>query len=156
MSQDKPVKKEALANKRRNARQFSLQALYQWSLAGGNLTDIEVQFRTDNDMSKTDLTLLRELLHGVPAKVAELDEHLQPKLDRALKDLDPVEKCILRMGAYELAFRLEVPYRVVINECVELAKLFGATDSHKYINGVLDRVARELRAAETQRNNRPA
>ncbi|MFP8965506.1 transcription antitermination factor NusB [Pokkaliibacter sp. CJK22405] len=149
--QKQPAKRNGLSNKRRNARQFAMQALYQWLLAQGGLTDIELQFRTDYDMKDTDLSLFRELLHGIPSKAGELDQHLAPRLDREIADLDPVEKSILRMGAYEMAFRLEVPYRVVINEYVELAKTFGATDSHKYVNGVLDKIARDLRSAEASR-----
>ncbi|MFB9888119.1 transcription antitermination factor NusB [Balneatrix alpica] len=156
MSTGKGNGKASMSEMRRSARQFSLQALYQWLLAGTSVAEIEVQFRTDNDMSRTDLALFRELLHGVPARVSELDSHLAPKLDRALAELDPIEKCILRMGAYELSQRLEVPYRVVINECVELAKVFGATESHKYVNGVLDKLAKELRSAEVLQRSRPA
>lgn len=148
MSQGKKPKKASRTQMRREARNFALQALYQWQLAGSSLNEIESQFRTEQDMSQTDLGLFSELLHGVPSKAAELDAALAPCLDRALDDLDPVERNVLRMGTYELAHRIEVPYRVVINECVNLAKTFGATDSHKYVNGVLDKLAKTLRGAE--------
>jgi len=88
-------------------------------------------------------------VHGVPEKLSELDQHLQPHLDRPLDQLDPIERCVLRAGVFELAHRPDVPYRVVINESVELAKQFGAEDGHKYVNGVLDRLAGHLRYAET-------
>ena len=148
MSQGKKPKKASRTQMRREARNFALQALYQWQMAGSTLNEIEAQFRTEQDMSQADLGLFSELLHGVPAKVSELDATIAPCLDRALDDLDPVERNVLRMGTYELAHRIEVPYRVVINECVNLAKTFGATDSHKYVNGVLDKLAKTLRRAE--------
>ncbi len=134
---------------RRQARNFALQALYQWQMAGSPVAEIEAQFRTDHDMVNTDIAMFSELLHGVPAKAGELDTHLAPLIDRPLDELDPIELSILRMGAFELAHRIVVPYRVVINECVNLAKTFGATESHKYVNGVLDKLARQLRSAET-------
>jgi N utilization substance protein B len=96
-----------------------------------------------------DLEYFQALLHGVPACVDELDATFQPLLDRKLEELDPIEHTLLRMGTFELRERLDVPYKVVINEAVALAKKFGATDSHKYINGVLDKAARQLRKAET-------
>ena len=90
------------------------------------------------------------LLHGIPASISELDEKLTPCLDRSIESVDPVERAILRLGAYELINRLEVPYRVVINEAVELAKVFGAEQGHKYVNGVLDKLAHQVRKAEIQ------
>ncbi|WP_246480433.1 transcription antitermination factor NusB [Motiliproteus sediminis] len=139
---------------RREARQFALQALYQWQMAGAALNEIEAQFRVEQDMGRTDMALFSELLHQVPAKVTELDEHLTPLLDRQLDDLDPIELSVLRLGAYEMADRISVPYKVVINEAVNLAKTFGATDSHKYVNGVLDKLARKLRAVEVNAQGR--
>jgi len=133
---------------RRKARRFALQALYQWQLSGNDLADIEVQFRRDNDMKKVDRDYFHALLHEVPAHVDALDEALQPALDRKVTELSQVEKVILRIGAYELIHRLDVPYRVVLNEGIELAKLFGADDSFKYVNGVLDKLARKFRKLE--------
>ena len=118
-------------------------------MAGNPLNDIEAQFRVENDMSGTDLKLFSALLHGVPSKTTELDEAVKPYLDRKQDELDPIELTVLRMGTFELAEMIDVPYKVAINEAVNLAKTFGATDSHKYVNGVLDRVARDLRKAET-------
>lgn len=133
---------------KREARSFALQALYQWHMAGSTLNQIEAEFRAENDMSRTDMKLFSGLLHGVPSRSTELDLAFTPYLDRKLEDLDPIELTVLRMGSYELAAMIDVPYRVAINEAVNLAKIFGATESHKYVNGVLDRVARDLRAAE--------
>lgn len=133
---------------RRKARRFALQALYQWQLAGADLSEIELQFRADNDMKKVDREYFHALLHGVPALVDELDGALQPVLDRKVKELSQVEKAILRIGVFELLHRPDVPYRVVVNEGIELAKLFGAEESFKYVNGVLDKIARKHRRLE--------
>ncbi|MEH6825592.1 MAG: transcription antitermination factor NusB [Motiliproteus sp.] len=133
---------------KREARSFALQALYQWHMAGSTLNDIEAEFRAENDMSRTDMKLFTGLLHGVPSQTSVLDQAIVPYLDRKLEELDPIELTVLRMGSYELAAMLDVPYKVAINEAVNLAKIFGATESHKYINGVLDRVAQDLRKAE--------
>ena len=137
-----------LAAERRKARHYGMQALYQWHMAGAAVSDIEAEFRTDYDFSHVDLEYFQSLLHKIPACLDELDEALEPLLDRKLKDLDPIELTLLRMGMYELIWRIDVPYQVVINEEVALAKKFGATDSHKYVNGVLDKAARQLRKVE--------
>ncbi len=137
-----------LAAERRKARHYGMQALYQWHMAGSPLADIEAEFRTDYDFSHVDLEYFQALLHGVPAQVDELEAIFEPLLDRKMKDLDPIERTLLRMGTFELRERIDVPYKVVINEAVALAKKFGATDGHKYINGVLDKAARILREAE--------
>lgn len=134
---------------RRKARRFAMQAMYQWQMTGNDIADIELQFRRDNDMRKVDITYFHELLHGIPARVDVLDEALQPLLDRKIDELSQVEKAILRLGAFELIDRIDVPYRVVINEGIELAKMFGADESFKYVNGVLDKLARSARTAET-------
>ena len=139
-----------LAAERRKARHYGMQALYQWHMAGAALTDIEAEFRADYDFAHVDLEYFQALLHGVPAQVDELESAFAPLLDRKLEELDPIERTLLRMGTYELIERLDVPYKVVINEAVALAKKFGATDSHKYINGVLDKAARQLRKAEVE------
>ena len=144
----KPVH-NTLAAQRRKARHYGMQALYQWHMAAAPLADIEAEFRTDYDFSHVDLEYFQALLHGVPAQVDELERVLEPLLDRPLDELDPIERTLLRMGTFELRERIDVPYKVVINEAVALAKKFGATDSHKYINGVLDKAARQLRKVET-------
>ncbi len=138
-----------LAAERRKARHYGMQALYQWLMAGAPLNEIEAEFRSDYDFDHVDLEYFQALLHGVPACVDELDAAFEPLLDRDIDDLDPIERTLLRMGIFELKDRIDVPYKVVINEAVALAKKFGATDSHKYINGVLDKAARQLREAET-------
>ena len=138
----------SLAAQRRRARHYGMQALYQWHMAGASVTDIEAEFRADYDFSHVDLEYFQALLHGIPACVDELDAAMEPLLDRKLDDLGPVERALLRMGMYELIHRIDVPFKVVINEQVALAKKFGATDSHKYINGVLDKAARQWRKVE--------
>lgn len=138
---------------RRKARRFALQALYQWDMTGDNLGHIEQQFREENDLKKTDTVFFRELLHKIPACVNELDAYFTPLLDREKDELDKVELAALRIGTYELAKRLDIPYRVVINEGIELAKYFGATDSYKYVNGILDKVALQVRAVEINAAN---
>lgn len=132
---------------RRRARRLLLQALYQWQIADGEILDIIKQFRDENP-GKMDWEYFEEVLTAIPNEVATIDARLAPLLDRDTKSLDPVERALLYLGTYELTYRLDVPYRVVINEAVELAKMFGATESHKYINGVLDKLAPELRPLE--------
>lgn len=132
---------------RRRARRLLLQALYQWQIADGEILDIIKQFRDENP-GKMDWEYFEEVLTAIPSEVATLDARIAPLLDRDTKSLDPIERALLYLGTYELTHRLDVPYRVVINEAVELAKMFGATESHKYINGVLDKLAPELRPLE--------
>ncbi len=148
----KPVKakKPSLTTQRRQARSYALQALYQWQMAGQPVNEIEAQFRVENDMRDTDVKLFGELLHGIAAAKSEMDTLFSDYLDRNIDDLDPIELTILRIGTFELAKRIEVPYRVAINESVELAKTFGATDSHRYVNGVLDKLAQKVRSAEVR------
>ncbi|WP_051219109.1 transcription antitermination factor NusB [Oceanobacter kriegii] len=141
---------------RRKARRFAVQALYQWQLSGANLGQIEAEFRADNDMSKVDLEYFHDILHGVPKDCATLDEKITPLLDRRLDEMTPVEMAILRLGAFEMLHRIDVPYKVVINESVELAKTFGATDGHKFVNGVLDKLAQRTRSVEIRGGNKPA
>ena len=138
----------ALAAQRRKARHFGLQALYQWTLSGASATDIEAEFRVDNDFQHTDGEYFSAVLRGVTADVKAIEELFSPALDRALDELDPIERNLLRLGTFELRDRIDVPYKVVISEAVALAKKFGATESHKYVNGVLDKIARELRTVE--------
>lgn len=133
---------------RRKARRFAVQALYQWQIAGAALAQIEAEFRTDNDMSSVDLEYFHDILHGVPREKSELDKKIEPFLDRRIDEMTPVELAILRLGAFEMGHRLDVPYKVVINEAIELAKTFGATDGHKYVNGVLDKLAQRERMVE--------
>ena len=137
-----------MAAQRRKARHYGLQALYQWTLSGASPSDIEAEFRVDNDFQHTDGEYFNALLWGVIADVEALELVFEPALDRGLDDLDPIERNLLRLGTFELRDRIDVPYKVVISEAVALAKKFGATDSHRYINGVLDKISRELRTVE--------
>lgn len=138
----------ALAAQRRKARHYGLQALYQWTLSGASPSDIEAEFRVDNDFTHTDGEYFSAVLKGVVDDVDGLESLFEPALDRTLDELDPIERNLLRLGTFELRDRIDVPYKVVISEAIALAKKFGATDSHRYINGVLDKVARELRQIE--------
>lgn len=135
----------AAGNPRSRARRAALQALYQWQMTAEALDTISAQFREDKSWRRVDEDMFASLLYGVPGNVEALDAHLEPLLDRTVAQLDPVERAILRMGAFELAHRDDIPWRVIINECVELAREFGAEKSHKYVNGILDNLARRIR-----------
>jgi N utilization substance protein B len=135
-------------DRRRAARELALQALYQVHMSGASAVDVQAQFLADQDFKNADKRMFGQLLQGVAAQTDSLDSIIEKHLDRKLSDLDPIELCVLRMGAYELTDSVAVPYRVVINECIELGKVFGATDGHKYVNGILDKLASEYRAVE--------
>lgn len=135
---------------RKKARKMVLQALYQRLLSDAPISQIETEFRIDNDFTTVDGVFFSELLREIPKQLDTLDAAFSAFLDRRIDELDPIELCLLRMGTYELQHRIDVPYKVVINEAVDLAKQFGGTDGHKYINSVLDKVALRLRAAETR------
>ena len=137
-------------SQRKKARHLLVQALYQWHMSGNSLVDIEAEFHTDNDMKKLDGDYFREIFHGVPKQIDAIEAAYQPHLDRAMDELDPIARAVLQLSCYEMLYRIDVPYKVVINEAVSLAKKFGATDSYKYINGVMDKVAADKRAAEVQ------
>lgn len=141
---------------RRKARSLALQALYSWQMAGQALSDIEAQLRSDAeyDFDSADGAYFRELLLGVPQNLHEIDGHLAQVLDRAVDEVDPIELAILRIGVFEMTHRVDVPYKVVINEGIEMAKVFGATDGHKYINGILDKLAPRLRSVEVNASRR--
>lgn len=133
---------------RRKARRFALQALYEWAISQNPMFEIEARYRVENDMHKVDLDYFHELIHETVKQCDAIDDAFMPHLDRKFHELDHVERAILRIGTYELLHRLDVPYRVVINEGIELAKDFGATESHKYVNGILDEVAKQHRKLE--------
>lgn len=132
---------------RKKARNLMVQALYQWQLADGLAIDIEAQFRADN-AAKIDWDFFHQALTYIINNSKEIDQIFAEKLDRELDQLDPIELALLRLGSFEFTQRIDVPYKVVINEYVDLAKKYGATDSHKYINGVLDKLAKQYRALE--------
>jgi N utilization substance protein B len=133
---------------RRRARRLLLQALYQWQMSGADEAEIERQFREDPNFERVDADFFHEVLRGVVGSCAALDECLAPLLDRKVMELDRVELALLRMGVYELCHRHDVPFKVAIDEAVGLARVFGAEQSHRYVNGVLDAVARSERARE--------
>lgn len=132
------------------ARSSAVQALYQWQVGGQGPMEIERQFVLERDLGQADPEYFKTLLHGVCGNVEFIDQAIGEFTDRSQDELDPVERAILRLGTFELLFRSETPYRVVINECINLAKRFGATDGHKYVNGILDKVARKRRGVEVK------
>jgi transcription antitermination protein NusB len=143
-----PAVKSVRKTRRRRSRELALQGLYQWRVAGGTAEAIEAQLQETREFPRTDVEYLSALLRGVLANCAELEKQIQPYLDRPFRELSPVEVAILLLGAHELASHPEMPYRAVINEAVELAKTYGGTDGHKYVNGVLDKLAGKLRMTE--------
>ena len=140
-------------SERQKARRMLLQALYQWEMARAPVNEIAAEFLVYYQ-GKIDRDFFRQVFPEVVNHVEELDAQMIQWLDRDVNALDPIELSLLRLGLYELTHRIDIPYKVVINEAVELAKVFGATDSHKYINGVLDRASRELRALEQRGSDR--
>jgi N utilization substance protein B len=133
---------------RSRARRRALQAVYAWQLSGNRIDGVIEQFRHEQDMQIADLEYFEDLVRGVERSHVELDAAILPFLDREIARVDPIERAVLRIAAYELRERIDVPYRVVINEAVEIAKRFGSEFGHTYVNGVLDRLAALWRAAE--------
>ena len=148
----RPAGKRADAPKstRRRSREVALQGLYEWLLSGAEPGVIEAHMREQEGFDKIDAAHFDALLHGCIAEAADLDAVLARHVDRKTTELSPIEHGVLMIGAYELKHCVDVPYKVAINEAVELAKSFGGTDGHKYVNGVLDKAAAELRAVEVQ------
>ncbi len=134
---------------RHQAREFAVQGLYSWQLSKNDVAQIELSIATSNNMEKVDVTYFQELLRGVVGQVDEIDEKMRPYLGRLPEELDPIEKAIIRVAGYELLHRVEIPFRVVINEAIELAKTFGAEESHKFVNGALDKAVKTLRKHES-------
>ena len=135
---------------RRRSREFALQGLYSWLLAGQQVLDITAQLEESRGFERADHAYFSLLMRGAIEQQGTLEETLAPCLDRKVRELSPVERSILLLGAWELKNAAEVPYKVVINEAVELAKSFGGTDGHKYVNGVLDKLAKSLRTQEAR------
>ena len=135
---------------RRRSRELALQGLYSWLLAGQPVSDIAAQLEQSKGFERADHAYFSLLMRGAIEQQGTLEEELAPCLDRKVRELSPVERGILLLGAWELKNAPDVPYRVVINEAVELAKSFGGTDGHKYVNGVLDKLAKSLRAREAR------
>lgn len=130
---------------RRRARECAVQAIYSWQLSGNDIADVELEFLSEQDTQGVDIAYFRELLVGVAINATRLDKAMASYLSRQLEELGQVEKAILRLAMFELSFREDVPYKVAINEAIELAKVFGADDSHKFVNGVLDKAAPTVR-----------
>jgi len=137
-----------MSQTRTNARKAAVQALYQWQMTGQSLIEIERQFLEDERLKDVQKSYFTELFHGVPKNLGVLDETLNEFVDRPVDMIDPVERAILRIGTYELLHRLDMPYKVILNEAINLAKYFGADGSHKYVNGILDKIAQNIRAVE--------
>lgn len=135
---------------RSRARRRALQALYAWQMSNSPIDKVIEQFRSEQDMEIADLEYFEALVRGVVQHADELDEVLSKFIDRTMAQVDPIERAVLRIAGFELRFRPDVPYRVVINEAIETTKRFGAEHGHTYVNGVLDRAAGEWRAAEIQ------
>lgn len=154
LTAEKPriYKKAASKSGRTRAREFAVQALYQHVLNGGNTQAIDAFTRDLTGFHKCDSAHFDALLYGCVAQAAELDALMQPHLDRPLAEIAPIERVVLWLGLYELKHCLDTPWRVVLNEAIELAKSFGGTDGHKFVNGVLNQAAPQLRTAEVARD----
>ncbi|MFZ7187313.1 transcription antitermination factor NusB [Avibacterium avium] len=131
-------------SQRRRARECAVQALYSWYVSQNPIEEVELAFITEQDMQGVDMPYFRKLLRQTAENIEAVEATMTPYLDRSLEELDPIERAILRLAVYELKFELDVPYKVAINEAIEVAKVFGADDSHRYVNGVLDKVAPAL------------
>ncbi|HEX5337750.1 MAG TPA: transcription antitermination factor NusB [Gallionella sp.] len=141
-------KKAVHKSPRHRARELALQGIYQWRVTAGDAADISKQIQGEKNLGRYDKEMFTKLLRGALAQHEDIEALLAPHLDRPLSELSPVEFAVLLLGAFELSQLHEVPYKVVINEAVELAKTFGGTDGHKYVNGVLDKLAPQVRAVE--------
>lgn len=137
-----------MRNRRHQTRELALQGIYQWLVAGGSVSEIVAHSRERDESDRIDTAFLETLLSGVIGQAQPLDAVIAPHLDRAVTELSPVEHAILLLAAFEFRDSPETPYKVVLNEAVELAKAYGGTDGHKYVNGVLDKLAAELRGPE--------
>jgi transcription antitermination protein NusB len=142
------VKKGPPKSARRRSREFALQALYQWQVAAHSAGDLETQFSEADGFKRSDVTLFSVLMRGTIKESQSLIGQLTPHLDRAWTEVSPIERSILLLSSFELLHMAETPYRVIINEAIELAKSFGGTDGHKYVNGILDKLAATVRADE--------
>jgi N utilization substance protein B len=144
------------AHERARARRYVMQALYQWDLSGTDLPVIRKQFLETEDFSRADRSYFVDLLKVVPKNLDSIDENISEFIDRPLEQLDPVERAILRLATGELLYRIDIPYRVSINEAVQLARKFGAEQGHAFVNGVLDKAAHKIRSAECKKAGKQA
>ena len=152
-AETKVVKKAKVSQNRRKSRELVLKAVYRGMINASELKQIISDAKEDPEYIKADENYFKHLLEGVTVRVAELDSQISVYIDRKLEELSPVEHAILRISSFELMFDMSIPYRVAINEGVELAKLYGGVDGHKYINGVLDKVAASARPSEFGKKN---
>jgi N utilization substance protein B len=139
---------------KRRARKLALQSLYQWHMANADLYEIEAQFSAANNMEKVDVDYYRRLVYGIPKHLADIEAAIIPFLDRPIESLNPIELTILRVCTFELYHCVEIPYRVILDESVSLAKAFGSQDGHRYVNGVLHNMAQTVRKIEIESTNR--
>lgn len=149
MSQAQPSHKPPSIKKRKRARQYLVQALYQWDLNETSPLDIELHFQEDMDLSRIDRPYFTQLLNGIVNHVSTLDQHIKQELDRPMEELNPVELAVLRLASYELIYLTDIPFKVIINEALDLTKLFGAEEGYKYVNGVLDSLVKKIRPVES-------
>jgi len=152
---DKPVlsntrSQKGLAKARGKSRRLAMQAIYQWQMTGDSIADIKQQFFDENNVTQFDAGFFSELVSGVASSISELDPLLEKYMTRSAESVDPVERAIIRLAAYEFINRLDVPYRVVLNEAVNITKEFCSENSHTFVNAVLDKVAKEIRSIELQ------
>ena len=132
-------------SERRKARRLALQAIYSWQLSGNNVSEIELEFLTNHDIKGVDVEYFKALFSGVVASKDDVDDAYRPYLNRGADDVDHIDRAVLRLATYELKYQLDTPYKVIMNEAIELAKAFAADDSHKFVNGVLDKTVARLR-----------
>lgn len=140
----------ATASERHNARHYAVQAMYQWQIAGAPIADIETEFVKEHIEKKIDMAYFKELIYGVPEHKEDIDNAIKPFLNRSMRDIDPVELAVLRLATYELLKRPDVPYRVIINEALQLTKKFGSVEGYKFVNGILDKIAKTQRETEIE------
>jgi len=147
-TQTGPATEKTLARSRGKSRRLAMQAIYQWQMTGDSITDIKQQFFDDNNFAGIDKDFFDMLVSGVASSLSEIDPLLEKYMSRSIESVDPVERAILRSASYEFINRLDVPYRVVLNEAVNIAREYCADNSHAFVNAVLDKVAREVRKME--------
>ncbi len=144
--------KESIRGKRR-ARKLAVQALYQWQMSGAEMTEVEAQFLAVNNMDKVDLDYLKRIIHGISKTCNKIDQAFAPFLDRLVQELNPIELAVLRLSTFELLFCPEIPFQVVLDEAVTLAKAYGSQDGYRYVNGVLHQLSTQVRTIEFRKIN---
>jgi len=150
MSEAEKSSEKSMAKARGKSRRYAMQAIYQWQMTGDSITDIKQQFFDDNNFSLIDAEYFSELVSGVASSISDLDPLLEKNMPRSVESVDPVERSILRLATYEFIHRFDVPYKVVLNEAVNIAKEYCAENSHAFVNAVLDKVAKEVRHIEVK------